>query len=522
MLKYSSLFNPQNVPQSAPLPGREAEMVRNDAGGYVFTVNKWVALKRFLVLGTEGGTYYTTERKHTLRAVAQVQAAIDEDAQRVFDTVKELLVRRLVPRRDACVFALALLVKKAGAWARPAVELMQTGTDALHLAAAVNDLRGWGPTVRRAFARWYVDRTPSALAYQLVKYQQRDGWSHRDVLRLAHAKPPDDAHNQLFKWAVGKGGDWPEYVRPFEAAKGLDATQAAERAHLATLIRDHGLTREMLPTAALNYAEVWEALLDKMPHMAMVRNLANMTRVGLVAPWSAAEGIIVGRLAETSVSEAGLHPMHYYLAAATYASGRGRQGRNWKPSTAIVEALNAAFVAAFKNVHPSGKRLLIAIDVSGSMTVPVVNTMIPTSAAAAAMALVLVKTEPLAHTIMFDTAVRGCDLTKCTSVTDVQRITSQFSGGTDLAQPFMYALANKLPADGFVTYTDTETWAGRQHAAVAFDAFKRQVQPARAINVAMAATTYSQLDQRDPDVLEVVGFDASVPQIVAQFVNREL
>jgi 60 kDa SS-A/Ro ribonucleoprotein len=33
-----------------------------------------------------------------------------------------------------------------------------------------------------------VDRGADDLAHQAVKYQQRDGWSHGDLLRLAHPK----------------------------------------------------------------------------------------------------------------------------------------------------------------------------------------------------------------------------------------------------------------------------------------------------------------------------------------------
>lgn len=40
--------------QQRPLPG--AAMVANDAGGYVYALDDWARLDRFLVLGSEGGT----------------------------------------------------------------------------------------------------------------------------------------------------------------------------------------------------------------------------------------------------------------------------------------------------------------------------------------------------------------------------------------------------------------------------------------------------------------------------------
>jgi 60 kDa SS-A/Ro ribonucleoprotein len=39
----------------------DPRQVLNNAGGYTFTVDKFKALERFLILGAEGGTYYCSE-----------------------------------------------------------------------------------------------------------------------------------------------------------------------------------------------------------------------------------------------------------------------------------------------------------------------------------------------------------------------------------------------------------------------------------------------------------------------------
>ena len=49
-------------------------------------------------------------------------------------------------------------------------------------------------------------------------------------------------------------------------------------------------------------------------------------------------------------------------AAACAVAARGRR------SAQVVDALDAAFYAAFENVEPAGKRSLLALDVSGSMS----------------------------------------------------------------------------------------------------------------------------------------------------------
>ena len=91
-----------------------------------------------------------------------------------------------------------------------------------------------------------------------------------------------------------------------------------------------------------------------------------------------------------------MHPIAVLAALRTYASGRGARGRGeWKPVREIVDALDAAFYAAFGNVEPAGTRLLLALDVSGSMTggqVAGVPGLTPRDASAA-LALVTAATE---------------------------------------------------------------------------------------------------------------------------------
>src|SRR5690349_17326677 len=65
------------------------------------------------------------------------------------------------------------------------------------------------------------------------------------------------------------------------------------------------------------------------------------------------------------------------------------------PASQIVDALDAAFYQAFGNVESSGKRVLLALDVSGSMVAPVHGMpFLSCREASAAMALVTAATEP--------------------------------------------------------------------------------------------------------------------------------
>src|SRR5437868_5376314 len=50
---------PATTPQREPL---DSAQVPNSAGGYAYPVDDWTRLTRWLVLGSEGGSYYATER----------------------------------------------------------------------------------------------------------------------------------------------------------------------------------------------------------------------------------------------------------------------------------------------------------------------------------------------------------------------------------------------------------------------------------------------------------------------------
>src|SRR5262249_23981114 len=64
MFKFTKFFATKSTQQSEPIPG--TSQVPNSAGSYAWQLDDWQRLDRFLVLGTEGGTYYVGERELTI------------------------------------------------------------------------------------------------------------------------------------------------------------------------------------------------------------------------------------------------------------------------------------------------------------------------------------------------------------------------------------------------------------------------------------------------------------------------
>lgn len=529
-MKYLSQLLSNNKPRTHAKSS--ARLSRNHAGGLAWKVDEWTMLDRFLILGSEGGTYYVRPRELTLDHARNVAGLLNVDGLRVVRRVVEISVSGRAPKNDAAVFALAIAAslgdeptRRAAAEALPKV--CRTGTHLFAFAAACNQLRGWGRLLRRAVADWYTTKELSELELSLVKYRQREGWAHRDLLRLAHPMAKSDEQNALFRWTVR--GEVPEtgapLIRAAQALKNVvDPHEAAE------IIRVNRLPREGVPTEWLNHREVWNALLEAMPLHAMVRNLGVMTKVGLLkdtgAEWERqpVRHVCDALRNPQRLANARLHPVALLMAANVYARGRGVKGAGeWEPVQAIRGALSSAFYDAMWTVPATGKRVLVGLDVSGSMegTQAAGSEALSCREACGAMALVTVATELDPHFVAFDTRPYPLQLKRGMLLEQVvETMAKTGGGGTDCAQPILHALRKRIEVDAFVIYTDSETWAGETHPAHALEQYREKMGlPAKLVVVQLASTRTTIAPPLAPYALDVVGFDAAVPQIISDFLR---
>ena len=204
-INYARLFHRRATPQSEPIPG--SAQVPNSAGGYAWQVDDWTRLDRFLILGAEGGTYYIGERDLVKQNHDALVRCIQADGVRAVNRIVEISDSGRAPKNDPAIFALALVAAHGDPAAKALAfqnlgKVCRIGTHLFHFAEYVNALRGWGRGLRNAVGRWYVSREADDLALQVVKYQQRDGWSHGDLLRLAHPKAPSRDHEAVFRWIL--------------------------------------------------------------------------------------------------------------------------------------------------------------------------------------------------------------------------------------------------------------------------------------------------------------------------------
>jgi 60 kDa SS-A/Ro ribonucleoprotein len=542
MFKFTKHFSTKQTPQNEPIPG--TAQVPNAAGGYTWQLDDWARLDRFLVLGSEGGTYYVGERALTRDNASVVERCLAADGVRTIDRIVAISRSGRAPKNDPAIFSLAMAAKLGDEPTRRAAysalaSVCRIGTHLMHFAEYAQGFGGWGRGMRRAIGAWFNDKPAAELAFQLAKYQSRDGWSNRDLLRLAHPRAASPSHDRLFSWAVsGELPSGPNDDPALELLVAMNTLRTLEdAASVAALVRDKKVPRECVPTEWLKSPEVWDALLPAMPMTAMIRNLATMTRVGLVTQASLATNTITAQLRDASrLKKARVHPLAVLAALLTYRSGRSVRGDSaWSPVAKIVDALDAAFYASLPLVEPAGKRMLLALDVSGSMSGGCVGGIqgLTPQIASAAMSLVTAATEP-SHTFVAFTAADGgsggawgggdpgvstLSISPRQRLDDVVRAVSVLPmGGTDCALPMVWAQKHRIDVDTFVIYTDNETWAGSVHPAQALRAYREaRGIPAKLVVVGMTSTGFSIADPNDAGMLDVVGFDTSTPPVIADF-----
>ncbi|KAI8921750.1 trove domain-containing protein [Entophlyctis helioformis] len=260
-----------NVPQTKPIPGR-TDMVANNAGGFVFAVDDMTRLRRFLCLGSESGSYYVGQSTLTADNVDSVSKLIHAGrGTDVVDLVVEYSSNGRAAKQDPGILVLAMCARLGDdatrtkaydavstvcripttlfqflsfstAIRKPADAAATAATKSAAVKASKNGRvekaagagRGFGKGFRKALAKWYNSKSPRDLAFLCAKYKNRNGWSHTDVLKVAHIKPASASHDKLFRRLVRKDAEEAEA----EAAAKTETTAPAAETVAAASVAD--------------------------------------------------------------------------------------------------------------------------------------------------------------------------------------------------------------------------------------------------------------------------------------------
>lgn len=533
-MNYRFFTNKQkNTPQCQPIPGREAEMIQGRSGGWMFDAGIWQMLRRCLLIGTAQSTYYADKKELTEDFIEVITEAVATEPNRVAQEILYASDGRSI-NNSAPILALVLLSMGEKPAAKQAFleifpKIVRTGSHFYEWLNYTKSLRGFGRIIREAGKTWLSKDDVKALAYQLLKYQQRHGFKHRDALRLFHVKPPTEEHDRLFKWVVNGWSELPEDI-PSDALAQIWwyewLKRHPDKTHEA--IAKGRLTHEMCAPVGNMDKAAWQLLFDEMPIGAMLRNLGSLTQLGVLTVdnrrnLDRVEAVLNN---QKHLRRGRIHPIDVLKALKTYQSG-GRLGRGkktWTPVPRIIDILEKALELAFDVVEPTNKVFLHAVDISGSMSCGVSSVGLTCCEIATTMALVTAKAEKNYAIRGFSTKFIDLGIFRRDSFSSaLKKANSNNFGATDASVAYDWAIKNKFKADIICFWTDSESWAGRKHPSVALKEYRQKVNPnVKAVYVTLAPYRISLVDPKDQQSWDLAGFDPGVPRLIQMLAKGEL
>lgn len=520
------------------------DQVKNDAGGFVFQASDQSRLERFLILGVDGGTYYVGEADHASRNVQFLNEMIERDEASVLNTIVDVSVNGRAYKQSPALFALAsVIVNGKNKQAVKAVfnRVVRTGTHLYELVNYLNSMGGWGRAKRDIVASWF-DKDADKLAYQVVKYRSRkfaeQTWTMRDVMRLSH---PKDVNTSVADFVLNKEHASIDDLRAIEGFKLVQQAKTVKDVH-DVLSKYEMISWEMIPTQFHKDLSVWKHIFanGQLRGQALIRSITRLARIGAFQDMSFAAAY-AGQLTNGAlIEQTRLHPINYLNASVVYQTGQMKRVRtpygdseervrDWTVESVILDALNDGFHKSFKSIEPAGKRTMLALDVSGSMSSKANGLDLSCAQVSAAMSMAIARTEP-AHIIRGFTSNGGGWGYRADGLTDLgisartdlatamRNVQRHNWGGTDCSMPMRWALDQKVEVDTFVIITDNDTWAGEIHPYQMLNEYRRKT----GINARMAvlgvqSNEFTVADPRDAGMMDFVGFDSNAPRVLADF-----
>jgi 60 kDa SS-A/Ro ribonucleoprotein len=448
----------------------DPDQVPNNAGGFVWQISDQEQVLRYLIIGSEGGNYYQTPQQVSSQCASCVLRMTRTPAnfKWLVETIREVSIDGRAAKQESTLLALATAIvfartpaekSQALAIVNDCVRILthmymligyikifsKAGHPNLASASASASAvigSGIGRGIRRVFGEYFYSRTGIEVANLVTKYQNREGWTIKDVLTLIHIDPKkmkDDGGRLAIDHVFGRYVAPPLIASPssiegttpsmrdttaalFNAIKEIHTIAERPLKHpsltgsasgsasnyqygeeldrIVHLINTAGLCREQLPSQLFKYRKVWEALLlskgangkgKGMPLTALIRNLGKLStpEIGIIDPkyispayassaystntqWGGVPPTeyIIRRITDAhDIKRTRIHPYTILVAMLTYQKGQGDKGSLvWSPNSNVIKALDKAFKLAFQNITPTGKRIKIALDVSGSMS----------------------------------------------------------------------------------------------------------------------------------------------------------
>lgn len=491
--------------------GINPNTIRNQAGGDAYALEDRAALAQLAMTGSLADAYYV-DAEAQLAELLEVARRVEPD----FLAKTAIYVRRNGHMKDTPAILLAVLASLSsehlsqafprvidnGRMLRNFVQILRSGA---------TGRRSLGTRPKKLIQAWLNAASDEQLLWASVGQSP----SLADIIKMVHPKPTSKSREALFAWLIGRPSDLrllPRTVQEYLAFRETDGGGPVP-----------DVPFQMLTTLPLNQRQ-WTRVAERAGWQMLRMNLNTFLRHGVFDRTSARRAVAQKLVNRAAIAKARVFP--YQLMAAW-------MNIDERMPSEIRDALAGAMEIAVENAPELGGQIVVCPDVSGSMTSPVTGRRKGSTSAmtyidvAALVASAMLRRNPTARIMPFDTKVHDVKITPRDRVVDnAATLASFWGGGTACSAPLVKLNAEKARVDMVILVSDNQSWVDQTNARgttvmAEWVKLKRRNPDAKLVCLDIAPYANTPAHQR-PDVLNIGGFSDVTFDLITEFSRDRL
>jgi 60 kDa SS-A/Ro ribonucleoprotein len=481
----------------------------NEAGGIAYKREDKAALAQLCITGCFNNTYYVSD-KDQLDKVIDLANKVEPE----FVAKLATYAHKYGAMKDSPAVLCAVLASKGSDYLpkvfgqvidnpkmlRNFVQVMRSG---------VAGRKSLGSRSKRLVQNYLESMSDE----QLFRANVGNDPSLKDIIKLCHPKPGDKSRQALYAYLLDKEynkEDLCKLVSQFEVFKKDMGTEIPN------------VPFQMLTALPLTN-EHWTSIADNATWTQVRMNLNTFARHDVLKDANLVKKLATKLADKEQVRKANAFPYQLFTAWQNITSDVPMQ---------LGVALQDAAEHAVQNVPDfGGKKVVVLVDVSGSMSSPITGTRGTTTTktrcidAAALFACAVLRKNVDAVVIPFDTRIHDVRLNPRDSmVTNAKLLASFGGGGTNCSAAIQYLNVKNISADLVVMISDNESWCdnnryGATETMNQWNKFKVKNKEARLACIDITPSSSTQAHNRT-DILNLGGFSDTLFEVVNKFAQN--
>ena len=506
------------------------KLISNEADGRSFQLDHHQALAQLAATGTLNHTFY-----QNAQAQLEQVLALTQNIDATFIAKTAVYTRKNNHMKDMPVLLLAILsqldqnlfkavfplVIDNGKQLRNFVQIMRSGAI---------QRKSLGSLPKKMINQWLINASDNQLLSANIGNQP----SLADVLKMTHPKPKDTNQDAFFAYILGK---------KYELEQLPTKVQALEKFRQGLTQDVPDLPMQLLTNLSLS-AQQWAEIAKNGGWQMLRMNLNTFARHG-VFEIEGMDNVIANKLQDQDmIRKSRVLP---YQLMATWAA------LDDAVPQIVRQALEQVMQAALENVPRLTGRVVVAVDVSGSMASPVTGYRKGATSklccvdVASLFACALKQVNPDIEIMPFDTQLHSLNIVEHESdVSLLGRLKQVFSGnktrsifevakqfaalgggGTNCSIPLKRLNRDQRAVDLMIYFSDNESWADQlrtQHKTgmlYEWDILKQRCPHAKLVCVDLQPYTHTQAPER-ADTINIGGFSDEVFRLIDLFAQGKM